>query len=443
MEVHALLCPQCGSADVRVHTANQATCNSCGANLVLEQSTPNALHTCSVTRLKPEFSREDFLRKAWIDLAQADAPEDVFSLDFAPVEETVIPMLVQSRTIEATYQAGIGYDRQEAYTDYETYYENEPYIDYETYYENGVSRKRQVTKYRKVTKQRPVTKYKTVVDWSVTHGTHHMKSTVCDCNDASAHADVSLFIRSFVDASNDVVEALSPEEAAIYHVSDYGHRQLDRQHNDALYADVEKILPGDHTRDLHCDVTAVPDSHTTIYLATFYRTTIQYNGETYVKYAFPYGNMPMGGNDITNEKDLYAAAKDMKSELESATAQCRKEAEDNIWKDSKASANLALILLGVSIAVSLLLHYMVLVILAFAAAIGGLVWSNSISNKAEERYNKEADDQIAALTEKYNSDTSNYRANYKQHRLEILNNKLESLGLSPEDSLEIRTEAYL
>ena len=102
----------------------------------------------AVFTVKKEFSKDDFLRELIIELGTRNStPVDVVDADFKEVKESIREVIVCTAQVEGTCTASIGYDRQEPYTDYETYKEKVG----DTY----------------VTRQRAVTKYRTVTDWQI------------------------------------------------------------------------------------------------------------------------------------------------------------------------------------------------------------------------------------------------------------------------------------
>ena len=90
-------------------------------------------------KIVPQFEKENFQRKAWVALAKEDVPIEVFDANFSAVKEETHRVLVVNTTYRAAWTAEIGNDRQESYTDFETYYENIPYTDYETKYKNDTA----------------------------------------------------------------------------------------------------------------------------------------------------------------------------------------------------------------------------------------------------------------------------------------------------------------
>lgn len=100
----------------------------------------------SVFTVEKEFDKDIFLKELIVKLGtNKDTPVDVVDAEFGEIKESVREVIVCSAHVTGNCRASVGYDRQEPYTDYETYKEKVG-DDY-------------------VTRQRAVTKYRTVTDW--------------------------------------------------------------------------------------------------------------------------------------------------------------------------------------------------------------------------------------------------------------------------------------
>ena len=208
--------------------------------------------------------------------------------------------MIESVSVDVSYEASVGYDRQEPYIDYETYYENEPYIAYERQY-NSTDKKweeRPVTKYKKVEKQRQVTRYKTVTDWSPIEGTHSTKSVAVVENLPKVYLDEYLFVNSYGELNLDTNTRMpSAEEAENMNITDIARKAANSEHSSTIFRSVQNSLRGDHNRDLTTSITRTYDWNTILYKTTEYSATICYKGKTYKKHAFPFGPMKIGGDE--------------------------------------------------------------------------------------------------------------------------------------------------
>ena len=421
IDVKTISCPQCGSTDVEMVSDNKGKCRYCGAQFSVQQridaqNVYNEIHVHegndeSITSKKevnkatiiPEYSKDKFIRKIWIEIAKDDAPFDIFDQNFGDVVQNEHQVLIQSLSADMNYQASIGYDRQEPYIAYEDYYEDE------SYYENGQR------KTRSVRKQRPVTKYKTVTDWSAQHGTHHASSIVTVENIPNQFLDEELFISSFRYMKEKSLSIIPEDVASKIEVTKKALEAAAEEHHDILFRDLYCSLPGDRKKDIDYQITKITDSSMSIYVAQEYEATISYNGKTYTKRAFPFGKMEIGGDKVENEEGL-----------ETVTEGKRARIPDMVWPKVKNISILTIILLALTIIVNCFIHVTALVVICFIAAVAAFVVNTVMVRKQTK--------DITAMVE---TEISDYSTNYKTKQRELLNNKLKSLGLEPAKADEL------
>ena len=456
IDVKTISCSQCGSTDVNMTSETQGVCKACGAKFTVQQridtqNVYNEVHvhnsepmqeqegSCSKSEIKPEYSQNEFIRSAWIALAKEDAPIEVFSGNFDDVSIAEHQVVIDHVAVDTTYQVSVGYDRQEPYIDYETYYEDEPYITTESYYDSNTksTRTRQVTKYKKVQKQRQVTKYKTVTDWSVLNGSHSTQSTAVVENVKNLYLDEQLFVGSFRGMKDSSASPIPFDEAKAIEVLDATQKKITTEHSDNIDRSVRYSLPGDHYRDLDWKVAKVTESTTDLYKAPEYEATITYNGKTYKKHAFPFGPMEVGGDTIENEVSLDTITGNMRNALNKKTSERRDAIEKNVGKATTGISLLTIALLAVSIILSIFVRSTALVIIAFVIAVGFFVFNTIAVKKADSAENKKAKDEIDAETSKVNAEIADYSKNYKKKQRDALDRKLSSLGLKPASADEL------
>ena len=456
IDVKTISCPQCGSTDVNMTSETQGVCKDCGAKFTVQQridtqNVYNEVHvhneseqkenvdTCLKSVITPEFSQKDFIRNAWISLAKEDAPIEVFSENFDDVSIIGHQVVIDYVAVDTAYQVSIGYDRQEPYIDYETYYEKEPYIAYEKQYNSTTKQyeERQVTKYKDVKKQRQVTKYRTVTDWSALNGTHSTQSTAVAENVRGLYLDEELFVSSFRSMKESSSAPVSDEEASKLEVSDATQKEITSEHSDNIGRSVRNSLPGDHYRNLDWNVTNVTEATTSLLKTPEFEAEISYNGKTYKKHAFPFGKMEIGGDRIENEVSLEAITSDMKSKLYKKISDRREEIDKNISKTTNGISLLTIALLALSIIFSIFVRSTTFVVIAFVIAVGFFVFNTIAVKKADSAENKKATDEIEAETSKVNAEIADYSKNYKKKQREALDSKLSSLGLKPASADEL------
>lgn len=444
-EITTISCPQCGSTDVAFEN-DVIQCHVCGVKTLLEQTetqfdeqeeTMVTSDTdevdCTKLQIITTFSKDDFIRKSWIALANEDAPIEVFKENFGEVIQNEHQVLVDKKSVDVSYQASVGYDREEPYIDYETYYEDEPYTTTETYYDPTTqsNRTRQVTKYKKVQKQRQVTKYKKVTDWRPLNGTHHASSTAIVENIEDAFLDVSLFENSASGVTSDTIFSLPLNEARNIHITKSAHDSAMKKHRASIYSSVSYSLPGDHSRDLDYTINDITEASSTIYKVEEYETSICFNGKTYSKHAFPFGTMKIGGDKIENEVNLDAITKRMKDELEERSEQRKENIEKTVWKETSMYSFISMGLFLISCIVSLFIPVSAIVVISFILAIGGYIYNKSLVKKKTTTETAKVESENTADKNKTEKEISEYSSNYKLKRREALNEKLKSLGFSP------------
>ena len=388
-------------------------------------------------KIVPCFEKEDFQRKAWIALAKDDVPLDVFDLDFSEATEEYHRVLIAKANYAVTWQADIGNDRQESYTDYETYYEKVPYTDYERKYNTNTRRYDQVpvTKYRKEERQRLVTKYRTVTDWHSGSGEHSGKELFFDSVDELPFAKT----RFFEDYNSEYATPLSEEDVKAYPDMKITQSMLNLArsvHEYGISNSTMDSVPGDHNRGFSYQITEYNLTSAYLVRVPEYKTTIYYDGEIYEKRGFPFGNMTVSTTNIPNPISVEAEKKKRQDKTKAENEQREKEYVTKIWNSTKILTLASICFLVLSIAVSLFVHYLWLVIVCFLGGIGLAVFSNVNVNKTSQRIQKEIKDANAAALSACNEAIENYDKEHKKVIFEALNKKLSSLGYAPADKTE-------
>lgn len=456
IDVKTIICPQCGSSDVNMLSEARGLCQVCGTQFAVQQhiETQNVYNEiyintekeedardniCNKAEILPEYSTDDFIRKAWIQLAREDAPLEVFEGDFTDTCEKEHQVLIDSLSVDVTYQASIGYDREEPYIAYEDYWEDEPYIATESYYDQNTrtTRTRQVTKYKKVKKQRQVTKYKKVTDWSPLKGNHQTKSVALVENVKGQYLDQRLFVESFRGTKDESVVTASAELSARMEITAESEESALAIHRTEIGYAVKRALPGDHSKDLDWKVSQITESSSSLYKASEYETSICFGGKTYVKRAFPFGPMQIGGDQIENEVSLDAVTHKMRNTFQNREKERKDKIEENVANATNKISFISIGLLAASILVSLLIRSTALVIIMFALAVIGFVFNTKMVKKEDREETKRANDEIEAMRSQMEDEVANYAKNYKSKQRKALDDKLKSLGYKPATANEL------
>lgn len=448
IDIKAITCPQCGSSDVEMKSETFGTCKTCGAQFTVQRSDggshpdgPSAQeekNECRKGQITPEYTKEQFLRKVWLTLAEEDVPLEVYSENFGEVKEIPHQVLFHKIRVDVACQASIGYDRQEQYTDYETYYEDVPYTAYEKQYNVDIHdfEEKPVTKYRKVAKQRAVTKYKTVTDWSAWNGRHSTKSLAIKENLKGCSFDEALFADSFCGMKDSSLGPVDEATAAKMEISKEALDRANSEHSDNITRSVAGALPGDHYRDLDWQVQRGSEE-SSLYNAVEYAAVIHYNGKDYTKYAFPFGPMQIGGDKIENPLSLDEAVAGMENKLYDFKKERNSAIESSVAKTSAPLAYATIALLVVSILVSLFIRSTFLVVIMLIAAVAAFVLCELAIRRSTSTETTKAKEEIAAEEARVQNEVDNYSAIYKEKQLAALNGRLQSLGFEPATADEL------
>ena len=383
-----------------------------------------------------EYSKEDFVRALWINMAREEVPRDVFNCNYGEVEVVDEEIYERSLEVNVDYSASLGYYRQEPYIDYETYYEKEPYITTEDYYDYNTHSKatRQVTKYKDVARQRQVTKYKTVIDWSAFsgNGSVDLFSTV---SNTGRKLNVPRFLESICAVSE---EKRKKYDFAVNGVlTESARKEATKENRSDIYDFVIRSLPGDESKDISYNVKDVLDSTEAIFKVKEYFATLSYEGGKYTNYAFPFGNMSVGGDVISNDESSENVTKRMTREVEEKNEKDKNRIDKLVFERTMWYWIATVSLLVISTVLSCFLRYLAPLIVTFCLAIAAYVMTNIKFKSNEKQVSEEIEQYIQKRNKKLQEDIKNYSSNYKKIMFEELSKKLSALGLKPitEDEL--------
>lgn len=390
----------------------------------------------SRARIKAEYTPEEFLRKALIELAANDAPIGVFSSEFSKVKIDEHQVFAKCDKVETSYQASIGYEREEPYTDTETYYEDVPYTAIEEYYDLNVQarRKREVTKYRKVERHRPVTKYRTVIDWNVMQGTHETTVFSFTENNKQLYLNERRFGNSITKIKNGslvIDEDLKNIELENSTIA----KAMEKNASQASKSLIES-LPGDHYRDLSSS-SKIISTECGLQICPEYCVSFNYNNQSHFINAFPFGPMEMDGVKISSDESIRSVELQSKTDLSSWIKERNKETETRIWNSTKTNSFITLGLMALSVIFSCFVHYTFPIVLLFIAAVGSFVYDLFLIKSVTDKEENIASAEIEAEKIRSKKAMEGYSENHKKQMLEALNKKLVSLGLKPAEAYEI------
>lgn len=446
IDVKALVCPACGSPEVEMISEERGVCKACGVQFAVhpqdiivqgEGNENGENEKIIVTKIEPKYSKDEFIRKAWIALAKENAPIEVFKGNFGEVSIVEHEILSESLTESGTYTADIGYIRDEAYTDYEKYYEEVPYQTTETYYDyNAHERKeRTVTKYRKEERQRAVTRHRQITEWKPFSGNYSEESVTFVENNQETYLDTMAFVKSL--SNVDEVADTSEYDRRDVYISNDALKAAYKEHTDNIRLRVDVSLPGDISKNLTLNPITISNQQKELFKVVEYEAPICFDGKNYTKRAFPFGDMYISGDEIENNEDPETIEENMREEQENIADEKWQSIDKRVWEKNKKSFFIAIALLLSSILTSCFIHVTFLVVLLFLAAGVYTIFSLLKIKKDKEEEYKIIEKEIEEDEEKNESEIANYAETYIKREYEALNVKLLSLGLKPADKEEL------
>lgn len=238
----------------------------------------------AVFTVKKEVEKDSFLRKLLINLGtNADTPVDVVNAKIGEVQESIKEIIVCTAKVSGICNASVGYDRQEPYTDYETYKEKVG----DSY----------------VTRQRAVTKYRTVTDWRPFNTEYSGEATCAANNDESGISD-SDAITAIKTAKPDNI--IPKGEATLCQTG--LKKAVAICESNVEYESV--TFPGDHHKDVRFNSTSEIES-VSCYKLPYYEVKFNYNGKDYNASCFACGNLIVDYDVPPKDVDIDAEAKEM------------------------------------------------------------------------------------------------------------------------------------
>ena len=447
IQIKAIKCPQCGSTDVRAISSTRFICGFCSAQFIVDEGNARKENEDYVEtepdpikyEIHAEFSKKEFLRESWICLAAEDAPLEIFCKDFSEVNTVSHEVFVESFTAEIAYRAGIGYDRSDSFIDYDTYYEKQPYTDYEKRFNSstGLYETHAVTKYNEVKKQRPITRYRTVTDWTLTNGDYTTDTHVFVENVEGQKFDDKRFLSNVPHIKSSLIEELPEEKAKTIAVSESTRQEANKMHANNITTALQTALPGDHNRDVSWKITKASNYTRSIYVIPEFESTIGLNGYNCTKRAFPFGELKVVGNKIKNSTSRESAIKQKKAEFENTKSMRLKNVDANVAKNTLPLSLATIGLLTFSIIVSLFARVTVLNVLFYLIALAAFIYNTIYVNRKYNEEAKLASDEIDSARAKMVAEIDAFSENYNKRQLDLLNEKLISLGLEPAKPEEI------
>ena len=451
-----IFCPECGA---KLVCPEARFCHQCGMDLtaltpvpsdadrtpseVTEAAMPNeseealfdisALEskgggTANCYEIQSTYSKDAFVRAAWIALARNHAPEEIFKSNMTAPSEREHQLFVQYAEAELSYQARIGAEREFEHIERQTYYEDVPCTWEEYVYnaETRASEKQKVTGIRCVPRDR-IVKHRTVVDLTQVRGSLRASSYAAVENQQGVDVDADLFVRSFLGVEEGTLVARGES----FRASDEMRAKANLQCRSDFYGFVYHSLNAPCREDIRYQVQSIPELRQQFYIAKEYRTSISLGDKTHELYAFPFGDMPIGGAKIDWENSPEREAAKKTRQAQNANREDEKKLSHLIFKHAKPIAVPAMLLLVLSMVISCFLREPWVVILAFALSTAAFVLSLIGFHKAQKSARVELEEHIRRRVQRLEDELRADATASRARMLQLLNGKLTELGMTP------------
>lgn len=327
-----LICPQCGSSDIKMVSPTEGYCLYCHTKVYKKQETN--INTKNITiinqakdtvvyenkyRVNPEVSKEYIMKLMLEQLVKEDAPIEAFNFSFSSLKSKEILFIESDKGFEVSYQARVGLDKKEAYIDYEYYYEEVPVTSY-----NGS------TTTKSVRRERPVTKYRSYIDWSPIGGNTKANTVTFTSNEECYEGYRKSVQKAISNINSSSLKNIDDE----FVMSDYALENIEIQENNKIKSYIYASLNGDHIDDIEFEINAKTEVEDIYYLTPLYYLNIECDGKTYTKYAFPFGNeISINGDKILNTNSVLefkeSKNKEKDKKVKSITEETKKVVKTN------------------------------------------------------------------------------------------------------------------
>ncbi len=291
VDLETMVCPQCGSNDITVESEHSAKCNSCGSEIAISQHGSQIIYNiynlgasndeeddvCEKEQIHVTRGQHEFMRGALISLLDENTPLNIYDSEFSEPILKQRQILKEMMAVDISYTVSVGHDRKETYTEYV-----------------------KVSDGHGGWQMEPRTRTRTVTDWTPFNGQHSTTSEVLISNDEES-INVERFEADYQKVSNMEKEKITGEVADNIQPNGAAHEAAANMHAEQHRASLERSIPGDHHRDLSYN-RSMSGFSSKIFVAPEYSMSFKYGDETYVRKAFAFGGMQIGGSEIRGGK---------------------------------------------------------------------------------------------------------------------------------------------
>ena len=389
-------------------------------------------------KINTECSKEEFIRNAWISLAEQDPPFEIFDKDFSEVNEVHHDFIYSDASFEGTWSARIGRYRQESYLDVETYYERIPYTVYKEKYDPNTRTYKQIptTEYRKEERQRQVKKYRTVTDWSQERRSFSDYTTCIKPLSGRSSFDKEISRSDFNKKRFVPLSAEELQRRSDLVIDDNVFESACSTHASILHNNVICSLPGDKQEDVDFDIKN--SDVDTLYLVDVpeYKASISFDKKSYEQKCFPFGDITMSEIKVPNPLSAEKEKERLEEKALMDTAANLVSADKKTWDITKFISFFSILLCLASIAVSIFIDVLSIVIACFAAAVVVFTVSRVVESLIMKDQTEKALIKNEEISYEREMNVLNFENTHKEALLEKLNQKLASLGLKPVENYE-------
>lgn len=346
-------------------------------------------------QILPEYSKDDFIREVWKNIVSEAAPHEMLEKKLSDVKECFVEVISDIVNAEYSYTASVGSYKKRYITERDRTgsviskrEEEELQID-----PIPVIGKGEMTSemcYNRFSGEKFYFSAEELKNYNVIRSSgkkfYFSAEELENCN---------------VTKENDTeVDSALKEQAEDIHQQDI---------NSAVYSNLIRSYDYVH---MDLKVTKSENVSSTMYHVPLWEVSIEYNGKTYAKKAYPIGKMEIFGDEIDIEsKDQY---------LEKKKNEFGGQDEKNVWEKTKPLEYSTWGVIALSAILSLSVRSVFVSVAGLICAAGLFLFSWWKTNNEWKRLQKISNSKLEAIQKEY-----------IPNRIAIVNNQLKSLNIEP------------
>lgn len=326
-------------------------------------------------QILPEYSKDDFIREVWKNIISEAAPHEMLEKKLSDVKECFVEVIADTVNAEYSYTASVG--------------------SYKKRYITERDRTGRIMSER--------VEEELQIDPIPVIGKGEMTSEVCYhsflggefCFSAGELENCNVTKENDTEVDSDL-----KEQAENIHQQDI---------NSAVYSNLKRSYDYVH---MDLKVTKSENVSSTMYHVPLWEVSIEYNGKTYAKKAYPIGKMEIFGDKIDIEsKDQY---------LEKKKKEFKGQDEKNVWEKTKPLEYSTWGVIALSAILSLSVRSVFVSVAGLICAAGLFLFSWWKTNNEDTKLYIISKSKLDAIQKEY-----------IPNRIAIVNNQLKSLNIEP------------